>query len=56
MLCYLNDVLTDFFCCNKCLIEVYEYSICNQRLKLMEVIKQLHHKNIYKIDIKNNYE
>ena len=56
MLCYLNDVDYNFFCCNKCLLKVYEYSICNQRLKLMEVIKQLHHKNIYKIDIKNNYE
>ena len=56
MLCYLNDVDYNFFCCNKCLLKVYEYSICNQRLKLMEVIKQLHHKNIYKIDLKNNYE
>ena len=53
MICYLNEVDDNFFCCNECLLEIYTYSICNKQLKLMEVIKYLHHKNIYKIDIKN---
>jgi len=46
MICY-EDVDDKFFCCDGCLLDIYEYSICNKQLKLMEVIKQLHHKNIY---------
>ena len=55
MVCYSNDVFNNFFCCDKCLLEIYTYSICNKQLKLKEVIKQLHHKSIknYKIDIEN---
>jgi hypothetical protein len=47
MICYDTDILNNFFCC-KCLLDIYDYSICNKQLKLMEVIKNLHYKNIYK--------
>jgi hypothetical protein len=47
MVCYLSDVDYNFFCCNMCLLEVYNYCICNKQLKLMEVIKYLHRINIY---------
>jgi len=53
MICY-EDVDDNFFCCYTCLLDIYDYSICNKQLKIMEVIKYLHYKNIYKIDIKNN--
>ena len=53
MICY-DDVDDKFFCCYLCLLDIYDYSICNKQLKLMEVIKQLHRINIYKIDIKNS--
>ncbi len=46
MICY-EEILT-IFCCDICLLDIYDYSICNKQLKLMEVIKHLHHKNIYK--------
>ena len=52
MICY-DDILTNFFCCNECLLEIYVCCICNKQLKLIDIIKQLHHKKIYKIDIKN---
>ena len=45
MICY--DMYNEFFCC-KCLLDIYNCSISNKQLKLLEVIKQLHHKNIYK--------
>jgi len=48
MVCYLNDFEYNFFCCDICLLEIYICSISNNELKLMEVIKYLHHKNIYK--------
>jgi hypothetical protein len=44
MICY-EDVDYNFFCCNMCLLDIYDYSICNKQLKLMEVI------NIYTIKI-----
>ena len=47
MICY-EDVDDKFFCCVECLLDIYDYSICNKQLKLLEVIKQIHHKNIYK--------
>ena len=50
MICY-EDVDDKFFCCVECLLDIYDYSICsisNNELKLIDVIKQLHHKNIYK--------
>lgn len=54
MICYEDvDIDYNFFCCNICLLDIYDYSICNKHLKLLEVIEKLHHKNIYKIDIKN---
>ena len=40
MLCYEDNNI--FFCC-KCLLDIYEYSICNKQLKLLEVIQQLQH-------------
>ena len=46
MVCY-EEIEFNFFCCDGCLLDIYDYSICNKQLKLMEVIKQLHHKNIY---------
>ena len=46
MICY-EDIDYNFFCCNECLLDIYDYSICNKQLKLMEVIKHLHYKNIY---------
>jgi len=53
MICY-EDVEFNFFCCDICLLDIYICSISNNELKIMEVIKYLHYKNIYKIDIKNN--
>ena len=47
MICY-EDVDDKFFCCVECLLEIYTYSVCNKQLKLIEVIKNLHYKNIYK--------
>jgi len=47
MVCYDADINDKFFCCNICLLEIYNYCICNKQLKLMEVIKQLHYKNIF---------
>lgn len=56
MICYLNDVDYIFFCCNECLLDIYDYSICNKQLKLMQVIKQLHHKKIYGINENKNWK
>lgn len=53
MICYDTDILSNFFCCNCCLLDIYDYSICNKHLKLLEVIKYLHHKNIYKNKTEN---
>jgi hypothetical protein len=55
MVCYDFDIDDKFFCCNMCLLDIYDYSICNKDIKLMEVIKHLHDKNIYsfKTEIKN---
>lgn len=52
MVCY-DDILYNFFCCDMCLLDIYDYSICNKQLKLLEVIKYLHHKNIYKNKTEN---
>ena len=52
MICY-DDVNCDFFCCDGCLLDIYDYSICNKQLKLIDVIKQLHYKNIYKNKTEN---
>jgi hypothetical protein len=54
MVCYDFDIDDKFFCCNMCLLDIYICSISNNELKLIEVIEKLHHKNIYKIDIKNS--
>lgn len=53
MICY-EDIEFNFFCCDMCLLEIYECCICNKQLKLIDIIKRLHHKKIYKIDIKNS--
>jgi hypothetical protein len=41
MLCY-DDIEDNFFCCD-CLLNIFEYSICNKHLKLMEVIELLYY-------------
>jgi len=55
MVCYDADINDKFFCCNICLLEIYDYCcISNNQLKLLEIIKRLHHKHIHKIDFVKN--
>jgi len=53
MICYDSDENINNLFCNCCLLDIYECSIYNKHLKLIDIISHLHHKNIYKIDIKN---
>lgn len=46
MICY-DDLDSLFFCCDMCLLDIYDYSICNKQLKLLDVIKYLHYKKTY---------
>ena len=55
MICY-EDVDDNFFCCDMCLLDIYDYSICNKQLKIMEVIEKLHRRNIYKINENKNWK
>ena len=53
MVCYDDKYGNDnFFCCNMCLLEIYNKSICNkQDIPLLDIIKKIHY---HKLQIDTN--